>query len=80
MVDEWNTYIVFHSNSILESGQFVTFPASLYKENQNIKYHVYYLFMQKGKTQILFIALLIVKRNIIITSRRVFLFCVLSFA
>ena len=83
MVDEWNAYILFHSNSILGSVschysqanllkniQLIIFPVSLYMENQNIKYHVYYLFIQKGKMQILFIAPLIIKRNIIITSRR----------
>lgn len=39
-------------------------------ENQNIKYNVYYFFIQKGKAQILLIASLIIKRNIIINSRR----------
>lgn len=42
----------------------------LHEENQNIKYNVYYFFIQKGKTQILLIAFLIIKRNIIITGRR----------
>lgn len=39
-------------------------------KNQNIRSNIYYFFVQKGKTLILLIASLIVKRNIIITKRR----------
>lgn len=46
---------------------------SLYTKNQNIKYNVYYFFIQNGKTQILLTVSLITKRNIIITEEDVLL-------